>query len=87
MLEPLAPEISMFHIGDVAPWILNEGGDPIDVSLRQGPVVETILHAADAADLIAMPTDGQHGFLDALRGSTTEQVLRRATSPLLALPA
>jgi nucleotide-binding universal stress UspA family protein len=34
-----------------------------------------------------MPTAGRHGFLDALRGSTTEQVLHRAPCALLALPA
>ena len=50
--------------------------------------VETILAAADeiGADLIVMGTQGSQGFLDALRGSTTEQVLRRSLSPLLAVP-
>ena len=56
---------------------------------RQGPVVETIVETANAvdADLIVMTTEGRHGFLDALRGSTTETVLRRAGRPLLAVPA
>jgi nucleotide-binding universal stress UspA family protein len=51
--------------------------------------VEAILSAASyyLADLLVMPTAGRHGFLDALRGSTTEQVLRRAPCALLALPA
>ncbi len=54
-----------------------------------GPVVETIVAAADQldVDLIVMATEGRHGFLDALRGSTTEAVLRRAGRPLLAVPA
>jgi nucleotide-binding universal stress UspA family protein len=39
------------------------------------------------ADLIVMPTQGRDGFLDALRGSTTEQVLRAARCPVLAVPA
>jgi nucleotide-binding universal stress UspA family protein len=51
-------------------------------------VVETIVEtAADwQADLIGMPTAGHDGFLDALRGSTTERVLRQAPCPLLAVP-
>jgi hypothetical protein len=56
---------------------------------RTGDVVSTILKAADEqqADLIAMPTAGHHGFLDAVRGSTTERVLRHAPCPVLAVPA
>ena len=54
-----------------------------------GPVVDAITAEADAtdADLVVMTTEGRHGFLDALRGSTTEAVLRRANRPLLAVPA
>lgn len=52
----------------------------------EGDVVPTILAEARACDLIVMPTEGHHGFLDALRGSTTEQVLREAACPVLALP-
>ena len=55
---------------------------------RRGNVVETILSVADdiTADVIVMGTKGNQGFLDALRGSTSEQVLRRSRSPLLAVP-
>lgn len=42
---------------------------------------------AQSADLIAMTTAGRHGFLDALRGSTTEQVLEHASCPVLAVHA
>ena len=54
-----------------------------------GDVVETIWgQAADLeADLIVMATQGHDGFLDALRGSTTERVLNGADCPLLAVPA
>ena len=38
------------------------------------------------AGLIAMPTAGQKGFLDALRGSTTERVVAQARCPVLAVP-
>jgi nucleotide-binding universal stress UspA family protein len=34
-----------------------------------------------------MTTDGRDGFLDGLRGSTTERVLRGGTVPVLAIPA
>jgi nucleotide-binding universal stress UspA family protein len=34
-----------------------------------------------------MPTAGKHGFLVALRGSTTEQVVQRASCPVLAIAA
>jgi nucleotide-binding universal stress UspA family protein len=55
----------------------------------EGPVIETIVATADRvdADLVVMATEGRHGFLDALRGTTTEAVLRRAHRPLLAVPA
>jgi nucleotide-binding universal stress UspA family protein len=56
---------------------------------RNGDVVDTILAVAreTSADLIVMTTAGRHGFLDALRGSTTERVLRSGNLPLLAIPA
>jgi len=49
-------------------------------------VEESILQvAADReADLIVMTTKGHEGFLDALRGNTTERVLRQARCPVLA---
>jgi nucleotide-binding universal stress UspA family protein len=57
--------------------------------LRSGNVVEAIVDAAVEldVDLIAMPTAGHHGVLDALRGSTTERVIRHAPCPVLALAA
>jgi nucleotide-binding universal stress UspA family protein len=56
--------------------------------IRPGAVVDTILAAAKAqdADLIVMATEGRDGFLDALRGSTTEQILRHTRCPVLAFP-
>jgi nucleotide-binding universal stress UspA family protein len=54
-----------------------------------GNVVDQILNASEEsnADLIAMATLGRDGFMDALRGSTTEQVLRATRCPVLAIPA
>ena len=56
---------------------------------RDGEVVDTILSTAKEvrADLIVMTTAGRDGFLDGLRGSTTERVLRGGTVPVLAIPA
>ena len=56
---------------------------------RHGNVIKEILHLGTeySVDLIVMTTHGHEGFLDAFRGSTTEQVLRGAQCPLLAIPA
>ncbi len=53
-----------------------------------GDVVDTILAMAKDrdADLIVMATQGHDGFLDALRGSTTERVLRQSKCPVLSVP-
>jgi nucleotide-binding universal stress UspA family protein len=52
-------------------------------------VLDSILGTAKKvnADLIVMSTEGRNGFLDALRGSQTEQVLGQAPCPVLAVPA
>ena len=57
--------------------------------IEQGQPVNKILEVAAqvSADLIIMTTAGPNGFLDALRGSTTERVLQGAQCPLLAIPA
>jgi nucleotide-binding universal stress UspA family protein len=59
------------------------------VILRSGNVPKTIVDAAIEfdVDLIAMPTAGRHGILDALRGSTTERVIRHAPCPVFAIPS
>lgn len=85
------PAIHALHIGADAP-ALSTSANPADtlaVELRTGSIVDNILQAATElkANLIAMPTAGHHGVLDALRGSTTERVLRQAPCPVLAIPA
>lgn len=52
-------------------------------------VLDSILGTAKNvnADLIVMSTEGRNGFLEALRGSQTEQVLGQAGCPVLAVPA
>ncbi len=84
-----AAEARLLHVGDEAPQLAHAVGRVLPVTPARGDVVEAIAKAADdwSADLIGMPTAGRHGFLDALRGSTTERVLRQAPCPLLAVPA
>jgi nucleotide-binding universal stress UspA family protein len=85
--------ITLLHVGPPGsgPRIATEDGalwrfERMD---RAGDPVEQIVAAAAEvkADLIAMPTAGRAGVLEALSGSTTERVLRRARCPLLAVPA
>lgn len=53
----------------------------------EGEVEGEILKAAADADLIAMATKGHDTLGDALFGSTAERVLRKASCPVLAVPA
>ena len=56
--------------------------------LPGNPVERILKEDADwSPDLIVMATQGHMDFLDALRGSTTERVLRGAHCPVLAVPA
>jgi len=56
--------------------------------LRTGDVIQSIVDTAKdvEADLIVMSTDGRNGFLDSLRGSHSERVLRHGAAPLLTIP-
>ena len=89
-LAGLGVEERLLHVGREAPQVQRhaEPGQLMPVALRHGDVVEAIVKEATEwqADLIGMPTAGHDGFLDALRGSTTERVLRQAPCPLLAVP-
>ena len=66
---------------DVPGWTWNK-------ELRSGEVIEGIVQTAKdrEADLIIMTTDGRNGFLDGLRGSHSERVLRYGAAPLLTVP-
>lgn len=86
----LAPQsLHLVHFGQDAPVIplAASNNAPAAVQCLPGPVVSGILEASQDADLIAMVTAGHHGVLDALRGSTTEQIVRQAHCPVLALAA
>jgi hypothetical protein len=83
-------EIKLLHVGKRPPALVDDNGVPLDlpILLRDGAVVDTILAAAGEldVDMIAMPTPGRHGLLDAVRGSASAQVLEDARWPLLAVP-
>jgi nucleotide-binding universal stress UspA family protein len=83
-------EERLLHVGRNPPQVQRHSDPrhPVPVAIRQGDVVEAIIEAAADwhADMIGMATAGHHGFLDALRGSTTERVLRQAPCPVLAVP-
>ena len=51
-------------------------------------VIDGIVKTAreNEVDLIVMSTDGRNGFLDGLRGSHSERVLRYGAAPLLTIP-
>jgi nucleotide-binding universal stress UspA family protein len=51
------------------------------------PAPELYAALAEAQAQAVLATQGHMDFLDALRGSTTERVLRGAHCPVLAVPA
>jgi nucleotide-binding universal stress UspA family protein len=87
LAQGLDVQFDYVHVGSRAPLLFDGRGQLRRVRTLQGPVVETLLTEAEHADMIAMPMVGRDGLLDALRGSTTERIVRDATRPVLALPA
>jgi nucleotide-binding universal stress UspA family protein len=91
-IDVKAPRVDALFVGD--PDHTPEVEQPSDIEgpferiVRHGDPVDEILNAANEqrTDLIVMATEGRNGFLDALRGSTTEQVLRQSSCPVLAIP-
>ncbi len=85
--------ITLLHVGDetAMPSVNVQDGPQWTFARlhRDGDPVDEIVAAAELvrAELIVLPTEGRHGVFDALRGSTTERVLRRARCPVLAVPA
>jgi nucleotide-binding universal stress UspA family protein len=84
--------LHLLHVGRSAPSVHTTSSNlgPLPpVMLRHGNVVKSIVDVAIEfdVDFIGMPTAGHHGVLDALRGSTTERVIRHAPCPVFAVPA
>jgi nucleotide-binding universal stress UspA family protein len=75
-------ELSSMHAHDGPQWSfarVHREGEPVDEIVAVAEEVR--------ANVVVMPTEGRHGVFDALRGSTTERVLRQVRCPLLAVPA
>ena len=66
----------------------SEKGSGSSAAFVEGDVVDEVIRQAQEldADLVVMVTEGRHGLLEALRGTNTEQVLRRLECPLLMVP-
>ncbi len=82
--------VHLLHVGRSPPSVHAVSSVSMPpVMLRHGNVVESILDVAAEfdVDFIGMPTAGHRGVLDALRGSTTERVIRHAPCPVFAVPA
>jgi nucleotide-binding universal stress UspA family protein len=82
----------LLHVGErgKAPTvdIPDEIGWTSEKHYESGDVVDAILRVAETkgAELIVMTTTGRDGILDRLRGTMTEQVVRAANCPVLAIP-
>ena len=91
-LELPAGVVTLLHVGpaDEMPsmklpadtdWTWNaivRTGEPADI------ILQTAMQSR--SDLIVMTTDGPDGFLDGLRGTTSQRVLRKARCPVANLP-
>ena len=84
--------LHLLHVGRSVPRIRSSSmiaGPLPAVILRHGNVAQSIVDTAIEfeVDFIGMTTAGHRNPLDALRGSTTERVIRHAPCPVLAIPA
>lgn len=84
--------LTLLHVGPESEFPdvdVPDGHWTVERISREGNPVSEILAAAEQcrANLLIMVTEGTHGYLDVLRGTTTEQVLRQAPCPVLSVPA
>lgn len=88
--EPAAVTLRAVRVGD-GPFpdlvVPGESAGTWERRTLSGDVVTTLVQEMQdwGPDLVVMTTEGRHGFMDALRGSTTERVLRGAPCPVLAM--
>jgi nucleotide-binding universal stress UspA family protein len=83
-------EFQLLHVGPGKMPLVNlpRVGWSYKSTITRGNVVDEILRTEKdwQPDLLVFMTQGHLDFLDALRGSTTERVLRGARCPVLAIP-
>lgn len=85
-------DLTLLHVGSESKFPevqIPDGPWQVHRVVRKGNAAAEIVATAEEsrANLIIMVTEGTHGFLDVLRGTTTAQVLRQAPCPVLAIPA
>src|SRR6476646_2175331 len=91
-LQLPAGVVTLLHVGpadEMPSMTLPAGTDwTWNAIARAGKPADIILHTATEllSDLIVMTTDGPDGFLDGLRGTTSQRVLRKARCPVANLP-
>lgn len=88
LLEPVAFNLQAVHVAGSASSTAAVQAQIPEVAEIEGETVHAITQTAARirADMIAMPTARHKGLLGALRGSTTERVLRSAPCAVLAIP-
>jgi nucleotide-binding universal stress UspA family protein len=64
-------------------------GVPVEFSLREGDVVRRVVDEVRGleADLLVMGTHGRGGFERWVLGSVTEKIIRKASCPVMTIPA
>lgn len=92
LMDPPAVTFRLAHVGPAAfPAVTapERAGWTWERRTLAGDPAATLVGVARhwKPDLIVTTTAGRHGFVDALRGSTTERILRAAPCPLLAVSA
>jgi nucleotide-binding universal stress UspA family protein len=67
---------------------LRRSGIQVTALMEQGPTAVTLLHQAERlkADLLIVGSHGRGAMLHLLLGSVSEQVLKKATCPVLVVP-
>lgn len=79
-------EVELVHVGAPDPELATLG---VPLTRVDGALEDAIVELARAhgACVIVMPTSGHDGVGDVLLGSHTERVIRRASCPVLSVPA
>lgn len=86
-LEIDDPEISCLHVGKDYPDLSHRSALKFEIKMAEGDVAGAICEEAESVDLVVMVTEGHTGILDAIMGSTTEQVIRQSPCPVLTVPS